>query len=58
MGTISEGTSVIVRSRVNEDQIYKGTVTKVETEPQSNSNNNFYGADSGNLHQNTLSMSL
>lgn len=46
MGTISEGTSVIVRSRVNEDQIYKGTVTKVETEPQSNSNNNFYGADS------------
>ncbi|WP_306525736.1 efflux RND transporter periplasmic adaptor subunit [Holdemanella sp.] len=47
MGTISEGTSVIVRSRVNEDQIYKGTVTKVETEPQSNSNNKFYGADSG-----------
>ena len=47
MGTTSEGTSVIVRSRVNEDQIYKGTVTKVETEPQSNSNNNFYGADSG-----------
>lgn len=47
MGTISEGTSVIVRSRVNEDQIYKGTVTKVETEPQSNSNNNFYGAGSG-----------
>ena len=46
MGTISEGTSVIVRSHVNEDQIYKGTVTKVETDPQSNSNNNFYGADS------------
>lgn len=47
MGTISEGTSVIVRSRVNEDQVYKGTVTKVETDPQSNSNNNFYGNDSG-----------
>lgn len=46
MGTISEGTSVIVRSRVNEDQIYKGTVTKVETDPQSNSNNNFNGTDS------------
>lgn len=46
MGTISEGTSVIVRSRVNEDQIYKGTVTKVETDPQSNSNNYFNGADS------------
>lgn len=46
MGTISEGTSVIVRSRVNEDQIYKGTITKVETDPQSNLNNNFNGADS------------
>ena len=46
MGSISEGTNVIVRSRINEDQIYKGTVTKVETDPQSNSNNNFYGNDS------------
>ena len=46
MGSISEGSSVIVRSRINEDQIYKGTVTKVETDPQSNSNNNFNGADS------------
>ena len=26
MGSISEGTNVIVRSRINEDQIYKGTV--------------------------------
>ena len=32
MVPISEGTSVIVRSRVNEDQIYKGAVTKVETD--------------------------
>lgn len=47
MGSISEGTNVIVRSRINEDQIYKGTVTKVETDPQSNSNNNFSRADSG-----------
>lgn len=46
MGSISEGTNVIVRSRINEDQIYKGTVTKVETDPQSNSNNNFSRADS------------
>ena len=46
MGSISEGTNVIVRSRINEDQIYKGAVTKVETEPQSNSNNNVYGNDS------------
>lgn len=47
MGSISEGSNVIVRSRVNEDQVYKGTVAKVETDPQSNSNNNFYGNDSG-----------
>lgn len=47
MGSISEGTNVIVRSRIDEDQIYKGTVTKVETDPQSNSNNNFSRADSG-----------
>ena len=47
MGSISEGTNVIVRSRINEDQIYKGPVTKVETDPQSNSNNNFSRADSG-----------
>ena len=47
MGSISEGTNVIVRSRINEDQIYKGTVTKVETDPQSNSNNNFSRGDSG-----------
>ena len=47
MGSISEGINVIVRSRINEDQIYKGTVTKVETDPQSNSNNNFSRADSG-----------
>lgn len=47
MGSISEETNVIVRSRINEDQIYKGTVTKVETDPQSNSNNNFSRADSG-----------
>ena len=33
MGSISEGTNVIVRSRINEDQIYKGTVTKVECTP-------------------------
>lgn len=47
MGSISEGSSVIVRSRINEDQIYKGTVTKVETEPQTNNNNFYYGSDSG-----------
>lgn len=47
MGSISEGTNVIVRSRINEDQIYKGTVTKVETEPQTDNNNYYYGSDSG-----------
>ena len=47
MGSISEGSSVIVRSRINEDQIYKGTVTKVETEPQTDNNNFYSGSDSG-----------
>lgn len=48
MGMISEGTSVIVRSRINEDQVWKGTVTKVETEPQTSSSNVvYYGSDSG-----------
>ncbi len=45
MGTISEGSSVIVRSRINENNIWQGTVTKVETEPQTSSNT-YYASDS------------
>ncbi len=46
MGTISEGSSVIVRSRINENNIWQGTVTKVETEPQTSSNNYIISSDS------------
>ncbi len=45
MGTISEGSSVIVRSRVNENSIWQGTVTKVETEPQTDTNT-YYSSSS------------
>lgn len=45
MGTISEGSSVVVRSRINENNIWQGTVTKVETEPQTSSNT-YYSNDS------------
>ena len=58
MGSISEGTNVIVRSRINEDQIYKGTVTKVETDPQSILTITFMEMIQMNLHPNILSMSL
>ena len=44
-GTISEGSSVIVRSRINEDNVWKGTVTKVDTEPQTNTNS-YYSSSS------------
>lgn len=47
MGMISEGSSVIVRSRLNEDQMWKGTVTNVDTEPQTNTSSVYYGSDSG-----------
>ncbi len=45
MGTISEGSSVIVRSRINENNIWQGTVTKVETEPQTDTNT-YYSSSS------------
>lgn len=47
MGMISEGSSVIVRSRLNEEQMWKGTVTNVDTEPQTNTSSVYYGSDSG-----------
>lgn len=49
MGTIAEGSNVIVRSRIDESKIWKGTVSKVETEPQSDSTNSYgYTEDSSN----------
>lgn len=46
MGSLSEGSSVIIRSRIDETEIWKGTVTKVETEPQSDTNNYYYSSSS------------
>lgn len=46
MGLLSEGSSVIIRSRIDETAIWKGTVTKVETEPQTDSNTVYYSSSS------------
>lgn len=58
MGSISEGTNVIVRSRINEDQIYKGTVTKVKQTLNPILIITFMEMIQMNLHPNILSMSL
>lgn len=47
MGTISAGDAVIVRSRLNESDTWKGTVSVVDTEPESGQINNYYGNDTG-----------
>ena len=45
---MSAGTDVIVRSRIDETQTWKGTVTKIEMEPQTEEeNDNYYGESSG-----------
>ena len=46
MGVISAGDSVIIRSRLNENETWKGTVSTVDTEPESNQNNNYYSSGS------------
>ncbi len=44
---MSEGMDVIIRSRVDENQTWKGTITKFDTEnPESNNNNGYYSDDS------------
>lgn len=45
MGMLSEGSDVIVRSRIDEDKVYTGTIAKVETDPQTD-NNNYYANSS------------
>lgn len=45
IGTISSGLPVIVRSRVDESQTWAGTISKIETEPNSNQNENNYYYD-------------
>ena len=45
---LAEGQSVIIRSRIDEEQTWSGTITRVDTENQETSNNDYYsGIDSG-----------
>ena len=46
-GTLTEGTAVVIRSRVS-DQTWKGTITLIDWEnAQQNTQNNYYYSDSG-----------
>lgn len=54
MGALTEGAVVIVRSRVNDDENWKGTVTKIDRENAENSSNNggiVYSGGSDNMTQ-------
>ncbi len=44
---ITVGDPVIVRSRIDENKTWTGKITKIETEPQSNEDNNNYFYDGG-----------
>lgn len=41
---ITAGQAVIVRSRVNETEVWKGVITQIETEPSSDSEQNMYSS--------------
>lgn len=60
MGTIAEGSAVIVRSRIDESKIWKGTVSKVETEPQTDTNSYYssYGDSSDSASKYPFYVSL
>lgn len=46
--SIMEGQTVIIRSRIDEEQTWNGTITKIDTENQESSNNQYYySSDSG-----------
>lgn len=45
--SLTEGQTVIIRSRVDEEQTWSGTIGKVDTENQETNNNNGYVSDSG-----------
>lgn len=45
--SMSEGTPVIVRSRIDETQTWTGTITKIDTEHPDQNNNNYYYYSSG-----------
>src|SRR5699024_7291306 len=47
MGEIVEGQKAVVRSRVDEDQVWTGTYSAVDTKnPQNNSSSMYYGGSS------------
>lgn len=48
MGVISAGDPVIIRSRLNENETWKGTVSVVDTEPETNQNNYYSSGSSDN----------
>lgn len=60
MGMIAEGSSVIIRSRIDESKIWKGSVSKVETEPQTNTNSyySYYGESSDSASKYPFYVSL
>lgn len=45
--SISEGQSVIIRSRVDDSITWTGTISKIDTENQIQNNNNYYSSESG-----------
>ena len=47
IGTLASGMSVLIRSRVNEDQTWNGHISKIDTEPSSNDNQNAMYYDYG-----------
>ena len=49
IGTLSGGMPVIIRSRVNEDDTWTGTISKIDTEPagENNQENMFYDSYGG-----------
>lgn len=42
ISTLSEGQPVIIRSRIDEDQTWKGSISKVDTQNQISNNNDMY----------------
>lgn len=42
IGTLYAGMPIIIRSRVNETETWRGSISKIETEPETNNNEDFY----------------
>lgn len=47
IGMIMEGDPVILRSRIDETMTWTGSVTKIDTDPTEQNNNNYYGGMEG-----------